>query len=131
MKNANNGQTGPAPAPATAPTDAPGWTPTFAPLFEIDCGQFFQLILEPKLAIEALQIPNAYQRAEKVIRLAAAAPLLQIAVEAALNMVDGDGAPPRWDMLRAALTASRSVTPGQPTASEPATGSNPFRSKPQ
>jgi hypothetical protein len=100
------------PVPACPPSDevsdAPGqWTPKFHPFWEIDCGTFF-LLLRRKAETN---IPNAYQEGERVIRLAAAAPLLQIAVEAALNMVDGDGAPPRWDMLRAALAKARGEKP--------------------
>jgi hypothetical protein len=109
-------------SPSSGASDAPGqWTPKFAPLWEIDCGTFFLLILQSKA--ETNLIPNAYQEGEKVIRLAAAAPLLQVAVEAALNMVDGDGAPPRWDMLRAALNASRSVIQSLPPEPEPGTAS--------
>lgn len=36
-------------------------------------------------------------------RLIAAAPELLDCVKAALNMIDGDGLPPNWDLLRAAL----------------------------
>jgi hypothetical protein len=121
-------KTVPAPAPATACSDAPGWTPKFHPIWEIDCGPFFLLILQPKA--ETNLIPNAYQEGEKVIRLAAAAPLLQVAVAAALNMVDGDGAPPPWDMLRAALRASRSVHEATRTESGLRTVSSPFPSNP-
>jgi hypothetical protein len=45
------------------------------------------------------------------LQLIAAAPDLYAAVEAALNMVDGDGAPPRWDILRAALAKARGEKP--------------------
>jgi hypothetical protein len=40
-------------------------------------------------------------------RLITAAPELYAAVMAALNMVDGDGTPPDWDMLRAAAKKAR------------------------
>lgn len=39
--------------------------------------------------------------------LIAAAPDLLEALEAALNMVDGDGLPPDWDMLRAVVRKAR------------------------
>lgn len=55
-------------------------------------------------------------RAENA-QVCAAAPDLYAAVEAALNMVDGDGAPPRWDMLRAALLKARGSVP-QPETTE-------------
>jgi hypothetical protein len=44
-------------------------------------------------------------------RLIAAAPDLLACVEAALNMVDGDGTPPDWDYLRSVLAA---LTPPLP-----------------
>ena len=40
-------------------------------------------------------------------RLIAAAPDLLAACEAALNMVDGDGHPPAWDKLRAAIRRAK------------------------
>lgn len=104
-------------------SDAPGWTPgpwrvanydqpvtvcgQQIPCFEIESDADACWIAKVQNHQDCVDTPEGSANA----RLIAAAPDLYTAVEAALNMVDGDGAPPDWDMLRAALAKARGEKP--------------------
>ena len=59
--------------------------------------------------IIAGDIDNARANAELIVRAVNAHEALCNSIEAALRMVDGDGHPPDWDELRAALKLARGV----------------------
>lgn len=81
------------------------WTVGAGPHGEVEIWGRMRMGQSPILA--SMEHDPREANAAFIVRACNAHDELCQAVEAALNLVDGDGAPPRWDWMREALARAR------------------------